>query len=268
MLGFIFVAAIAAAAWPLARDGFGFGVDHAATFRSAPIGMAPGIVGVAVWVLGVAAALAAAALYRQRLVALILVGAVGLAVSLTFVLFSAPDLALTQLLVEMVTVILMMLVLHYLPARSPPEPWRWRKLGDGLVALVAGGGIGGDRLRAFSRVRSSRSPPTILEKSYTEGGGTNVVNVILVDFRGFDTMLEITVLGIAGLIVHLLLGQCRRPGVVRAGATRHGIQPTDPALVRAAHPAVRRAGVASTCCCAATTCRAGDSSPGWSSPRR
>jgi len=208
MLGFIFVAAIAAAAWPLARDGFGF--DHAATFRPPPSGMAPGIIGVVIWALGVAAALAAAALYRQRLVALILVGAVGLAVSLTFALFSAPDLALTQLLVEMVTVILMMLVLNYLPAQSPPEPRRWRKLGDGLLALVAGGGTAAIAYAVLTRPFQSISP-YYLEKSYTEGGGTNVVNVILVDFRGFDTMLEITVLGIAGLIVHLLLGQFRVP---------------------------------------------------------
>ena len=64
----------------------------------------------------------------------------GLVVSLTFVLLSAPDLALTQLLVETVTVILMMLVLHYLPAQSPPEPGRFRKVVDATIALVAGAG--------------------------------------------------------------------------------------------------------------------------------
>jgi len=207
MLGFIFVAAIAAAAWPLARDGFG---HAAATAVVSPSGPAPGIAAVALWVVGVVAALAVVIVYRQRLVALILVGAVGLVVSLTFVLLSAPDLALTQLLVEVATVLLMMLVLHYLPARSPPEPGRWRKIGDAAIALVAGVGTTAIVHAVLTRPFRSISP-YYLEKSLSEGGGTNAVNVIIVDFRGFDTLLEITVLAIAGLIVHVLLGRFRVP---------------------------------------------------------
>jgi multicomponent K+:H+ antiporter subunit A len=168
------------------------------------------VAGIGVWVVGVAASLAAVVLYRRRLVALILVGAVGLVVSLTFVLLSAPDLALTQLLVETVTVILMMLVLHYLPAQSPPEPGRVRKVVDAAIALVAGAGATAIVYAVLTRPFRSIAP-YYLEKSYTEGGGTNAVNVIIVDFRGFDTMLEITVLAIAGLIVHVLLGRLRVP---------------------------------------------------------
>jgi multicomponent K+:H+ antiporter subunit A len=207
MLGFVFVAAIVAAAWPLARDGLGF--SHPAAVPPSPAA-ALGVAGIGVWVVGVAASLAAAVLYRRRLVALILVGAVGLVVSLTFVLLSAPDLALTQLLVETVTVILMMLVLHYLPAQSPPEPGRVRKVADAAIALVAGAGVTAIVYAVLTRPFQSIAP-YYLEKSYTEGGGTNAVNVIIVDFRGFDTMLEITVLAIAGLIVHVLLGRLRVP---------------------------------------------------------
>ncbi len=207
MLGFIFLAAIVAAAWPLARDGMGF--SHPATVPPSA-GAAPGVAGIGVWVVGVAASLAAVVLYRRRLVALIMVGAVGLVVSLTFVLLSAPDLALTQLLVETVTVILMMLVLHYLPAQSPPEPGRVRKVVDAAIALVAGAGATAIVYAVLTRPFQSIAP-YYLEKSYTEGGGTNAVNVIIVDFRGFDTMFEITVLAIAGLIVHVLLGRLRVP---------------------------------------------------------
>jgi multicomponent K+:H+ antiporter subunit A len=207
MLGFIFAAAIAAAAWPIARDGLG--ISSAGLSWHGDV-TAPGVAGVALWAIGVAASIAAVALYRRRLVALILIGAVGLVVSLTFVLLSAPDLALTQLLVEVVTVILMMLVLHYLPAESPPEPRPLRKGLDAAVALVAGVGAAAIVFAVLSRPFASIAP-YYLEKAYTEGGGTNAVNVIIVDFRGFDTMFEITVLAIAGLIVHALLVRFRVP---------------------------------------------------------
>jgi len=207
MLGFIFVVAIAAAAWPLARDGFG-----SPSWRGSWPGgaSAVGVAGVSLWAIGVTAALAAVAFYRRRLVALILIGAVGLVVSLTFVLLSAPDLALTQLLVEVATVILMMLVLHYLPAESPREPGHLRKWGDALVAFAAGAGTTAIVYSVLTRPFQSIAP-YYLEKAHSEGGGTNAVNVIIVDFRGFDTMFEITVLAIAGLIVHVLLGRFRVP---------------------------------------------------------
>jgi len=221
MLGFIFVAAIAAAAWPIARDGLG--IRGAGLTWDGDV-TAAGVAGVALWAIGVAASIAAVALYRRRLVALILIGAVGLVVSLTFVLLSAPDLALTQLLVEVVTVILMMLVLHYLPAESPPEPRRLRKGLDAAVALVAGVGAAAIVFAVLSRPFESIAP-YYLEKAYTEGGGTNAVNVIIVDFRGFDTMFEITVLAIAGLIVHALLVRFRVPDSFMAPPRDAGFNP-------------------------------------------
>ncbi|HEU0199713.1 MAG TPA: monovalent cation/H+ antiporter subunit A [Burkholderiaceae bacterium] len=163
----------------------------------------------AVFVIGVACALGTAVAYRSRLVALILLGAVGLVVSLTFVYFSAPDLALTQLLVEMVSIILMMLALYWLPETSPPEGAgrRWR---DVVVAVLAGGGIAALTYALLRRPVDSIAP-FFLEASVPQGGGANVVNVILVDFRGYDTLGEITVLGIAGLVISALLARFSVP---------------------------------------------------------
>jgi len=158
----------------------------------------------AVWLVGVAAAVGTALAYRRRLLALLLLGAVGLAVSLTFVYFSAPDLALTQLLVEMVTIILMMLALYWLPAESPPERGRARQARDLLLALAAGGGVAALSYALLVSGFDSISP-YFLRTALPEGGGANVVNVILVDYRGYDTMGEITVLGIAGVVIYALL---------------------------------------------------------------
>jgi multicomponent K+:H+ antiporter subunit A len=159
----------------------------------------------------VLAAVAATALHARRLLALLLVGVVGLAVSLAFVRFSAPDLALTQLLVEIVTVLLLLLAMYFMPAESPPEPSRLRLVRDVVVAVTAGGAV-----TALAWALLTRPLDTIawyyLENAKPEGGGYNVVNVILVDFRGFDTLGEITVLGIAAVGILALLQGLRLDG--------------------------------------------------------
>jgi multicomponent K+:H+ antiporter subunit A len=149
-------------------------------------------------------AIAVAALHARRLLALLLVGIVGLAVSLAFVRMSAPDLALTQLLVEIVTVLLLLLAMYFLPAESPPEPSRARLARDALVAVVAGGAVAALAWALLTRP-FKRIAWYYLENAKPEGGGYNVVNVILVDFRGFDTLGEITVLGIAAVGILALL---------------------------------------------------------------
>ena len=145
-------------------------------------------------------------LQRRRFVALVMLSVVGLIVALAFVKFSAPDLALTQLTVEMVTIVLLLLALYFLPEYGPAESSGGRRARDLLLALVAGTGAG-----VFSWAVLTRPYETIagffLDNSVPGGGGTNVVNVILVDFRGFDTLGEITVLAIAAIgIVALLEG--------------------------------------------------------------
>ena len=161
-----------------------------------------------VWAIGLAATVGTVVLHRRRLLALVVLGAVGLAVSLAFVLLSAPDLALTQLLVEMVTIALMLLALNYLPEESPAEHPRWRKWRDGGIALAAGGGVAAMVYAVITQPLDTVADQ-MLALSLPEGGGSNVVNVILVDFRGFDTLGEITVFGIAGLVVHALLRRAR-----------------------------------------------------------
>ena len=94
------------------------------------------------WLVLVVCAVWTIRLYRQRLLAVIVLGGAGLMVSLAFVFLSAPDLALTQLMVEMVSLILLLLGLHYLPPRSPPERTPRRRLRDIVVALAAGTGVG------------------------------------------------------------------------------------------------------------------------------
>lgn len=155
-----------------------------------------------------ASGLLTAAFHRQRLVALLILGVGGMLVALAFARFSAPDLALTQLVVEVVTIILLMLALFYLPSRTPRESSSLRGLRDFLLA----GGCG-VMVALLVYVVLTRSydgiAPFFLANSVSGGGGTNVVNVILVDFRGFDTLGEITVLAIAAVGILAMLDGLR-----------------------------------------------------------
>ncbi len=139
-----------------------------------------------------------------RFTALIVLGVVGLVVSLIFVKFSAPDLALTQLSVEIVTIVLLLLALYFLPQRGAAEPRPARLIRDAVVALVAGAGSAALAWAVLTRPYDSIAG-YFLENSKPGGGGTNVVNVILVDFRGYDTLGEISVLALAGLGIFALL---------------------------------------------------------------
>ncbi len=208
MLEWLTVAVLVAGAWPWIAS-----PSAAPPVRvpmAVPDDAALAEIAVVIWTLAITAAIAATVAYRQRFTALIFVGVTGLMVSLVFVLLSAPDLALTQLLVEVVTVVLMMVVLHFLPQTAPAEPSRWRRLRDAGLAVATGLGVTGIVYAVLTRPLTSISP-YYLARSVPEGGGTNVVNVIIVDFRGFDTLGEIAVLGIAALIVKALLGRFKVP---------------------------------------------------------
>ena len=142
--------------------------------------------------------------YRTRVISLLMLSVVGLMVSIAFTRFSAPDLALTQLTVEVVTVILLMLALFFLPQNSPKESSSMRVLRD--IGISAGLGIVISSICYALITRPLESiSDFFLANAKTGGGGTNVVNVILVDFRGFDTLGEICVLGIAALGIYKLL---------------------------------------------------------------
>ena len=168
------------------------------------------------WAIGAFCALAAAYQAKfHRLAALILMSGAGLATCISFVWLSAPDLAVTQLLVEIVTTVLILLGLRWLPKRNEGLPEdsdptiRMRRHRDFFLAVASGVGIA--LIAYFAMV--TPLPPSVgdfyLERAYSEGGGTNVVNVILVDFRGFDTMGEIVVLAIVALTVFALLRRFR-----------------------------------------------------------
>ncbi|MFT6463435.1 monovalent cation/H+ antiporter subunit A [Halopseudomonas sp.] len=154
------------------------------------------------------AAVATVVWHKRRLVALVMLSVVGLFVALTFARFSAPDLALTQLSVEVVTIILLMLALFFLPRLTPAESSGLRRTRDLGLA-----GMAGLLVSALSFAVMTRPYETIagyfLENSVSGGGGTNVVNVILVDFRGFDTLGEVTVLAIAGVAIYALIDGLR-----------------------------------------------------------
>ncbi len=141
---------------------------------------------------------------RSRLSAIISLGVVGVTVTLFFVLFGAPDLALTQLLIEVLSVILLVLV--FFRVRPDPAIELDRRRAFRLFVAIAMGffGFAVVMINHVTQVGESISP-YFLEKSYSLGKGTNVVNVILVDFRGYDTMGEITVLGLAALGGYALL---------------------------------------------------------------
>jgi multicomponent K+:H+ antiporter subunit A len=143
-------------------------------------------------------------LHRRRLIAIVLTSVIGLVVALGFVRFSAPDLALTQLAVEVVTIVLLLLALHYLPATGPDEDKMPRTARDAALALAAGLGLGAAAYAMLSSPFETISG-FYLTQAVPGGGGANVVNVILVDFRGFDTLGEITVLAMVGLAARALL---------------------------------------------------------------
>jgi multicomponent K+:H+ antiporter subunit A len=146
--------------------------------------------------------------HRKRMIALLTLSIVGLIVSVAFARFSAPDLALTQLSVEVVTIILLMLALFFLPQRTPKESSPHQVMRDlGIAAMI--GGIVGTLCYALMTRPHATISDFFLANSKTGGGGTNVVNVILVDFRGFDTLGEITVLGIAALGIFKLINRMR-----------------------------------------------------------
>ena len=202
-------AALLAGLWPVWQRGLQWGPLPSSEIHPA-LALA--------WAVGAVCALGAAWQAKfHRLVALILAGGAGLVVCLTFVWFSAPDLALTQLLVEIVTAVLLLLGLRWLPKRVP---FVWtaagaraalpRRARDLAIAAASGAGLAAIAYAVMTRpLPDNPISRYFMERAYPEGGGTNVVNVILVDFRGFDTLGEIAVLGVVGLAVFALLRRFR-----------------------------------------------------------
>ncbi len=140
----------------------------------------------------------------SRLAAAAALSVIGYGVALIYMLFSAPDLAMTQFAVETLTVILFVLVVYRLP-RFAALSGRGTRVRDALVALLAGGLMTALVLIATSVPREPHLAAFFAQYSWPLAKGRNVVNVILVDFRALDTLGEITVLGVAAIGVYALL---------------------------------------------------------------
>jgi len=188
----------------------GFSIIQFATFpklvRLPDVHIYDGMVAVTI----IAGALAAIR-SSSRLAAVAALGVVGIGVALIFALFGAPDLAMTQLTVETLTVILLVLVLYHLPGFSTfSEPRRRRR--DAVVA-IAGGGL--MSVLVLATAATSYAPVIshyYVANSYKLAHGRNVVNVILTDFRSLDTLGEITVLSVSAIGVWGLLRLRAREG--------------------------------------------------------
>lgn len=192
------------------------------------------------WAVGAACAIGAAYQAKfNRFRAVILTGGAGIVTTVTFAWLSAPDLALTQLVIEVVTLVLLLLGLRWLPRLSKEDSdydatvAQLRHLRDAVLAIAVGVG-----LTFLSYILMTRNTiPAVgrfyLENALPEGGGTNVVNVILVDFRAFDTMGEIVVVGIVALTVYALLRRFRPPKeTLYALEKRHEISTPDLAHIK------------------------------------
>ncbi|MCU0726610.1 MAG: DUF4040 domain-containing protein [Planctomycetes bacterium] len=190
----VVVAAVVLAAPPLLRSLPG----AAPLFPEAPRPHEALLVAVA------AASAVAAMVLRSRTAAIAALGATGAVIAMLFLLFSAPDLSITQIMVETLSVILLVLVLSRLP-RLVTRSSRSRRIADLAVATLAGGTMA---LLAIAATTVSLDPEAarfFAAASYTEAQGRNVVNVVLVDFRALDTMGEIFVVAAAGFGIHALL---------------------------------------------------------------
>lgn len=152
----------------------------------------------------------------HRFVAALLLGGVGFAVAIIFALYSAPDLALTQILVETIVLVVFLLVLRQLPSKF--ERLVKGSVRSAQIVLSVGVGVGVALFAVL--VGNARQGPSVGEeyiaRSLPQGGGNNVVNVILVDFRGVDTLGEITVLAVAALGVANLVNMARRQRKIEA----------------------------------------------------
>lgn len=140
-------------------------------------------------------------LAKSRLTAIIGLGAVGYTVALFFVIFNAPDLALTQLVIETISVALFLLAFYHLPKLGKREERMRFQLNRAVVSIAVGVMVTLVALSSHSQKLIPSISKYYEETVYSKAGGGNIVNVILVDYRGFDTLFEITVLGIAGMAI-------------------------------------------------------------------
>lgn len=141
---------------------------------------------------------------KSRLSAVAGLGIVGYAMCFIFVFYGAPDLAMTQFTIDTLTVILFVLVLYRLPKYLKMSN-HTNRIRDGIIAITFGTFISFIIVEIMNESPIKNVTEFYSENAYVLAKGKNIVNVILVDFRGFDTMIEIIVLSIAAIGVFALL---------------------------------------------------------------
>lgn len=188
------------------------------------------IIAIVLWLLLFSACWMMLWFHHERIKAVLISGAVGLVVTMIFVGLSAPDLAQTQITVDVVTTVLLLMSLSLLPQLTPYESSRSRRWRDALIAIGGGIGIGWIAWLVITRDHNSISW-FFNQQSIPLGGGTNVVNVILVDFRGFDTFGEIAVLGIAAIGTLCLMDGMRAHGTIMTQGLTYRFNPS-PLMLR------------------------------------
>ena len=158
------------------------------------------------WVIPIiiVAAIVFAVRARSRLAAVAALGVVGFGVAMIYILFGAPDLAMTQFAIETLTVIIFVLVLYRLP-RFATYSGKATRFRDAVIAITSGVLMSLLVLLVTANPLVSRVTSYYAENSYLLAKGRNIVNVILVDFRGIDTLGEITVLAVAAIGVFALM---------------------------------------------------------------
>ena len=183
------------------------------------------LVAIVLWLLLFSACWMMLWFHHERIKAVLISGAVGLVVTMIFVTLSAPDLALTQITVDVVTTVLLLMSLSLLPQLTPYESSQTRRWRDAIIAIIGGLGIGWIAWLILTRDHNSISW-FFVQQSLPLGGGSNIVNVILVDFRGFDTFGEITVLGIAAIGALCLMDGMRAHGTTMTQGLTYRFNPS------------------------------------------
>ena len=156
---------------------------------------------------------------RSRLFSIIMLSTIGYSVALFFVFFDAPDLALTQLSIETISTALFLLCFYHLPKHFKYEKTKKFRAMNALIAVGVGFSVVIITLMTYSHPTFSSISDYYKKHVYDLAAGKNMVNVILVDFRGFDTLFESSVLGIAGIGIYTII-RLRKTGGVQNEETR------------------------------------------------
>jgi multicomponent Na+:H+ antiporter subunit A len=174
----------------------------------------------------IVASAVAAATNRRRISAVLFLGVTGYAMAALYVVQGAPDLALTTVAIETLSTVLFVLVLRHLPVRFERKASSQRRVVRLVVALTVGASVFAFALLAGASRTAEPVSSEMVERALPDGNGRNVVNVILVDFRGLDTLGEITVLAAAAIGAVALARAGRRPPLAAAATADPASGPT------------------------------------------